>query len=55
MISDPSHRPVSALRQRMIRALIATLTYSFARVSAALKMKVEDLAAARRRMDDPAA
>ena len=43
MISDPSHRPVSALRQRMIRALIATLTYSFARITAALKMKVEDL------------
>jgi integrase len=36
------------------RALIATLTYSFARISAALKMKVEDLPAARRRLDDPA-
>jgi integrase len=30
----------TALRDR---ALIATLTYSFARISAALKMKVEDL------------
>jgi integrase len=31
------------LRDTRDRALIATLTYSFARISAALKMKVEDL------------
>ncbi len=31
------------LRDLRDRALIATLTYSFARISAALKMKVEDL------------
>jgi hypothetical protein len=36
------------------RALISPLTYSFARITAALKMKVEDLPAARRRMDDRA-
>ena len=35
--------PVTTLRDLRDRALIATLTYSFARVSAALKMKVEDL------------
>jgi site-specific recombinase XerD len=35
--------PVTTLRDVRDRALIATLTYSFARVSAALKMKVEDL------------
>jgi site-specific recombinase XerD len=35
--------PVETLRDRRDRALIATLTYSFARVTAALKMKVEDL------------
>jgi integrase len=34
--------PATTLRDR---ALIATLTYSFARISAALKMKVEDLRA----------
>ena len=32
------------------RALIATLTYSFARITAALKMKVEDLRPQRRRL-----
>ena len=47
--------PTATLRDLRDRALIATLTYSFARVSVALKMKVEDLAAARRRMDGPAA
>jgi hypothetical protein len=31
------------LRDLRDRALIATLTYSFARIGAALKMKVEDL------------
>src|SRR3954470_19038958 len=31
------------LRDLRDRALIATLTYSFARITAALKMKVEDL------------
>ena len=31
------------MRDLRDRALIATLTYSFARVTAALKMKVEDL------------
>jgi hypothetical protein len=35
--------PALSLRDRRDRALIATLTYSFARISAALKMKVEDL------------
>jgi integrase len=35
--------PSVTLRDLRDRALIATLTYSFARVSAALKMKVEDL------------
>jgi integrase/recombinase XerD len=35
--------PVTTLRDLRDRALIATLTFSFARVSAALKMKVEDL------------
>jgi site-specific recombinase XerD len=35
--------PTTTLRDLRDRALIATLTYSFARVSAALKMKVEDL------------
>jgi site-specific recombinase XerD len=35
--------PTLTLRDLRDRALIATLTYSFARVSAALKMKVEDL------------
>ncbi len=35
--------PTETLRDRRDRALIATLTYSFARITAALKMKVEDL------------
>ena len=35
--------PAVTLRDLRDRALIATLTYSFARVTAALKMKVEDL------------
>jgi site-specific recombinase XerD len=35
--------PAATLRDRRDRALIATLTYSFARITAALKMKVEDL------------
>jgi integrase len=37
--------PATTLRDLRDRALIATLTYSFARISAALKMKVEDLRA----------
>jgi site-specific recombinase XerD len=35
--------PTVTLRDLRDRALIATLTYSFARINAALKMKVEDL------------
>ena len=35
--------PTEAVRDLRDRALIATLTYSFARIGAALKMKVEDL------------
>lgn len=35
--------PTDTARDLRDRALIATLTYSFARISAALKMKVEDL------------
>ena len=35
--------PTETVRDLRDRALIATLTYSFARISAALKMKVEDL------------
>ncbi|HEY1981703.1 MAG TPA: tyrosine-type recombinase/integrase [Xanthobacteraceae bacterium] len=35
--------PTITLRDLRDRALIATLTYSFARITAALKMKVEDL------------
>ena len=35
--------PTDTVRDLRDRALIATLTYSFARISAALKMKVEDL------------
>jgi site-specific recombinase XerD len=34
--------PATTLRDLRDRALIATLTYSFARINAALKMKVED-------------
>src|SRR5450755_2216504 len=35
--------PTATVRDLRDRALIATLTYSFARIGAALKMKVEDL------------
>ena len=35
--------PIDTVRNLRDRALIATLTYSFARIGAALKMKVEDL------------
>ena len=35
--------PTTTMRDLRDRALIATLTYSFARITAALKMKVEDL------------
>ena len=35
--------PIDTVRDLRDRALIATLTYSFARITAALKMKVEDL------------
>jgi len=35
--------PAATLRDLRDRALIATLTYSFARINAALKMKVDDL------------
>ena len=35
--------PADTVRNLRDRALIATLTYSFARITAALKMKVEDL------------
>jgi site-specific recombinase XerD len=35
--------PTESLRDLRDRALIATLTYSFARIGAALKMKIEDL------------
>jgi hypothetical protein len=35
--------PAASLRDLRDRALIATLTYSFARINAALKMKIEDL------------
>jgi len=35
--------PTDTLRDLRDRALIATLTYSFARIGAALKMRVEDL------------
>ena len=35
--------PTGTVRDLRDRALIATLTYSFARITAALRMKVEDL------------
>ena len=35
--------PAASLRDLRDRALIATLSYSFARITAALKMKIEDL------------
>jgi integrase len=38
--------PPTTLRDLRDRALIATLTYNFARINAALKMKVEDCAIA---------
>jgi len=47
--------PATTLRDLRDRALIATLTYSFARITAALKMKVEDLRPRSGRMDNPAA
>jgi site-specific recombinase XerD len=47
--------PATTLRDLRDRALITTLTYSFARISAALKIESRGPAAARRRMDDPAA
>ncbi len=37
--------PTDSVRDRRDRALIATLTYSFARISAVLKMRVEDIRA----------
>ncbi len=37
--------PTDTVRDLRDRALVATLTYSFARITAALKMKVEDLRA----------
>jgi integrase/recombinase XerD len=37
--------PTETVRDLRDRALIATLTYSFARIGAALRMKVEDLRA----------
>ena len=48
MSLDPNHMEESEsdrdrARPPRDRALIATLTYSFARIGAALKMKVEDL------------
>src|SRR5690349_6250339 len=46
--------PDTTMRDLRGRALIATLTYSFARITAALKTKVEDLRP-RRRTDNPAA
>ena len=46
--------PTETVRDLRDRALIATLTYSFARVGAALKMKVEDLRPRGPRLDDPA-
>src|SRR5215218_3152462 len=35
--------PTESVRDLRDRALIATLTYSFSRINAALKMKIEDL------------
>jgi hypothetical protein len=35
--------PTDTVRDLRDRALIATLTYSFARITAALRMRVEDL------------
>jgi len=47
--------PDTTLRDLRDRALIATLTYSFARINAALKMKVEDLRPRGAGWDGPAA
>ena len=47
--------PTDTVRGLRDRALIATLTYSFARIGAALKMKVEDLRPRGSGVDDPAA
>ena len=47
--------PTETVRDLRDRALIATLTYSFARISAALKMKVEDLRPQGRRLAAAAA
>ena len=43
MAQAARHHPNETVRDLRDRALIATLTYSFARITAALKMKVEDL------------
>ena len=43
------------MRDLRDRALISTLTYSFARITAALKMTVEDLRSERCRLANPAA
>jgi len=51
VLEDPEWRrlidsiPTKTVRDLRDRALIATLTYGFARIGAALKMKVEDLPA----------
>ena len=42
-LRDGRLKPQSGIRYPIRAALIATLTYSFARINAALKMKVEDL------------
>ena len=43
LTNDNASIPTTTLRDLRDRALMATLTYSFARIGAALKMKVEDL------------
>jgi hypothetical protein len=53
-VANCSSRSRRMLRDLPDRALIAALTYSFARINAALKMKVEDLRPRGRRLDDPA-
>ena len=55
MAHSCSIHPGTTLRDLRDRALIATLTYSFARINAALKMKVEDLRPRGAGMDNPAA
>ena len=47
--------PIDTVRDLRDRALIATLTYGFARVGAALKMRVEDLQSKGAGLADPAA